>query len=88
MASYLNIKKSPIVVNLEHLNVVVTPVDKNEIELGKAVIEDLREVVGQTKCLRSDGARTAVRIITASTSGTNVEDKKKKVHWQRKLAFH
>jgi len=87
MASYLNNKKSPTVVNLEKLNVVVTPEDKNDIQLSKAVMQDLREVVDQTKFLRSDGARTAVSIITASASGTNVENKKKKSMLAKKIGL-
>ncbi|CAC5405675.1 unnamed protein product [Mytilus coruscus] len=79
MASYLSSKKSPTVSNLEKMNVVVTPEDKNDIHLGKAVIHDLREIVDKTKLLRTDGARTAISIITASTNGSNVQNEKKKV---------
>ncbi|CAG2208954.1 unnamed protein product [Mytilus edulis] len=61
------------------MNVVVTPEDKNDIHLGKAVIHDLREIVDKTKLLRTDGARTAISIITASTNGSNVQNEKKKV---------
>ncbi|CAC5371794.1 unnamed protein product [Mytilus coruscus] len=87
MASYLSSKKSPTVSNLEKMNVVVTPEDKNDIHLGKAVIHDLREIVDKTKLLRIDGARTAISIITASTNGSNIQNEKKKVLLGKKIGL-
>ncbi|CAC5401985.1 unnamed protein product [Mytilus coruscus] len=87
MASYLSSKKSPTVSNLEKINVVVTPEDKNDIHLGKAVIHNLREIVDKTKLLRTDGARTAISIITASTNGSNIQNEKKKVLLGKKIGL-
>jgi hypothetical protein len=58
MASYLSNKHSPTVKSLEKLNCVVSPEDKTNTQLGNAVINDIRELVDQTKNSRSDCART------------------------------
>jgi hypothetical protein len=49
MASYLDNKHSPTVKSLEKLNFVVSPEDKTNTQLGNAVINDIRELVDQTK---------------------------------------
>jgi hypothetical protein len=49
MASYLDNKHSPTVKSLEQLNFVVSPEDKINTQLGNAVINDIRELVDQTK---------------------------------------
>ena len=61
MASYLDNKHSPTVKSLEKLNFVVNPEDKTNTQLGNAVINDIRELVDQTKNSRSDCARTTLR---------------------------
>ena len=45
MASYLDNKHSPTVKSLEKLNFVVSPEDKNNTQLGNAIINDIRELV-------------------------------------------
>ncbi|CAC5389660.1 unnamed protein product [Mytilus coruscus] len=87
MASYLSSKKSLTVSNFEKINIVVTPEDKNDTHLGKAVIHDLREIVDKTKLLRTDGAKTATSIITASTNGSNIQNEKKKVLLAKKIGL-
>jgi hypothetical protein len=79
MASYLDNKHSPTVKSLEKLNFVVSPEDKTNTQLGNAVINDIRELVDQTKNSRSDCARTTLSVITASTSGLNVQKEHKKI---------
>jgi hypothetical protein len=46
---------------------------KTNTQLGNAVINDIRELVDQTKNSRSDCARTTLSVIAASTSGLNVQ---------------
>jgi hypothetical protein len=60
------------------LNFVVSPEDKTNTQLGNAVINDIRELVDQTKNSRSDCARTTLSVIAASTSGLNVQKEHKK----------
>ena len=67
MASYLDNKHSPTVKYLEKLNFVVSPEDKNNTQLGNAIINDIRELVDQTNNSRSDCARTTLSVIAAST---------------------
>ena len=69
MASYLDNKHSPTVKYLEKLNFVVSPEDKYNTQLGNAIINDISDVVDQTKNSRSDCARTILSVIAASTSG-------------------
>jgi hypothetical protein len=45
----LDNKHSPTVKSLEKLNFVVSPEDKINTQLGNAVINDIRELVDQTK---------------------------------------
>jgi Ca2+/Na+ antiporter len=51
---------------------------KTNTQLGNAVINDIRELVDQTKNSRSDCTRTTLSVIAASTSGLNVQKKHKK----------
>jgi hypothetical protein len=55
----------------------VSPEDKTNTQLDNAVINDIRELVDQTKNSRSDCARTTLSVITASTSGLNVQKEHK-----------
>ena len=88
MASYLDNKHSPTVKSLEKLNFVVSPEDKTNTQLGNAVINDIRELVDQTKNSRSDCARTTLSVITASTSGLNVQKEHKKSLLAKKIGLH
>ena len=85
MASYLDNKHSPTVKSLEKFNFVVSQEDKTNTQLGNAVINDIRELVDQTKNLRSDCARTTLSVIAASTSGLNVQKEHKKCLLAKKI---
>jgi hypothetical protein len=56
-------------------------------QLGNAVINDIRELVDQTKNSRSDCARTTLSVIAASTSGLNVQKEHKKALLAKKLGL-
>ena len=79
LVSYLDSKshRSPTIETLQNLNVVVSPEEQNVNQLGKAVLNDIRNVVSSTKHRRSDDARIAKNIITASVSGNDVVSSKK-----------
>jgi hypothetical protein len=85
MASYLDNKHSPTVKSLEKLNFVVSQEDKTNTQLGNAVINDIRELVDQTKNSRSDCARTTLSVIAASTSGLNAQKEHKKCLLAKKI---
>ena len=87
MASYLDNKHSPTVKYLEKLNFVVSPEDKNNTQLGNAIINDISDVVDQTKNPRSDCARTIMSVIAASTSGLNVQKEHKKSLLAKKIGL-
>ncbi|CAC5399190.1 unnamed protein product [Mytilus coruscus] len=87
MATYLDNKQSPTVQSLEKLKFVVTPEEKTDIQLGNAVLNDLKEIVDQAKFSRSDSARTALSVIVASTSGKNITKERKKTLLSRKLGL-
>ena len=87
MASYLDNKHSPTVKSLEKLNFVVSPEDKNNTQLGNAIINDIRELVDQTNNSRSDCARTTLSVIAASTSGLNVQKEHKKSLLAKKIGL-
>jgi hypothetical protein len=87
MASYLDNKHSPTVKSLEKLNFVVSPEDKTYTQLGNAVINDIRELVDQTKNSKSDCARTTLSVIAASTSGLNVQKEHKKSLLAKKIGL-
>ncbi|CAC5389941.1 unnamed protein product [Mytilus coruscus] len=87
MATYLDNKHSPTVQSLEKLKFVVTPEEKTDIQLGNAVLNDLKEIVDLAKFSRSDSARTALSVIVASTSGKNITKERKKTLLSRKLGL-
>ena len=87
MASYLDNKHSPTVKYLEKLNFVVSPEDKNNTQLGNAIINDISDVVDQAKNSRSDCARTILSVIAASTSGLNVQKEHKKSLLAKKIGL-
>jgi hypothetical protein len=87
MASFLDNKHSPTVKSLEKFNFVASPEDKTNTQLGNAVINDIRELVDQTKNSRSDCARTTLSVIAASTSGLNVQKEHKKALLAKKLGL-
>jgi hypothetical protein len=87
IASYLDNKHSPTVKSLEKLNFVVSPEDKNNTQLGNAIINDIRELVDQTNNSRSDCARTTLSVIAASTSGLNVQKEHKKSLLAKKIGL-
>jgi hypothetical protein len=87
MVSYLDNKHSPTVKSLEKLNFVVSPEDKTNTQFGNAVINDIRELVDQTKNSRSDCARTTLSVIAASTSGLNVQKEHKKSLLAKKIGL-
>lgn len=87
MASYLDNKHSPTVKSLEKLNFVGSPEDKTNTQLGNAVINDIKELVDQTKNSRSDCTRTTFSVIAASTSGLNVQKEHKKSLLAKKIGL-
>ncbi|CAC5415730.1 unnamed protein product [Mytilus coruscus] len=66
---------------------VVTPEEKTDIQLGNAVLNDLKEIVDLAKFSRSDSARTALSVIVASTSGKNITKERNKTLLSRKLGL-
>lgn len=87
ISSYLSSTKSPTVNALQKMKVVVTPDEKSEMELAKAVLTDLTNAVEKTKIRRSDDARAAINIITASVSGEAIESNNQKAKLARKLGL-
>ena len=87
MASYLDNKHSPTVKSLKKFNCVVSPQDKTNTQLSNAVINDIRELVDQTKNSRLDCARTTLSVIAASTSGFNVQKEHKNYLLAKKIGL-
>ncbi|CAC5377828.1 unnamed protein product [Mytilus coruscus] len=87
IATYLDNKHSPTIQSLEKLKFVVTAEEKTDIQLGNAVLNDLKEIVDLAKFSRSDSVRTALSVIVASTSGKNITKERKKTLLSRKLGL-
>ena len=67
LMAYLN-SKSPTVRILQEKKIVSTP----EENLASAVVQNIKETIEKAKHRRSDEARAAVNLITASASGSNI----------------
>ena len=65
----------------------MSPEDKTNTQHGNTVINDIREIVDQTKNSRSDCARTTLYVIAASTSGLNVQKEHKKSLLAKKIGL-
>jgi hypothetical protein len=72
VVAYISNFKSPTVNTLKKSSIIKTPGESAEKSLGEAVIEDLKATVSATKLKRSDDARAAMNIISASVSGEAV----------------
>jgi hypothetical protein len=72
VVAYISNFKSPTVNTLQKSSIIKTSGESAEKSLGEAVIEDLKATVSATKLKRSDDARAAMNIISASVSGEAV----------------
>jgi len=80
IAAYLK-TKSPTIQILEENKIISTPEDK----LASTVVENMKETIKKAKHRRSDEARAAVNLITASASGENIVESRAKKSLARVL---
>ena len=87
VVAYISNFKSPTVNTLKKSSIIKTPGESAEKSLGEAVIEDLKATVSATKLKRSDDARAAMNIISASVSGEAVRKFALNFHWLKHWVF-
>jgi len=85
VAAYLEYAKSPTIVTLQENDIIVSPEDKHEKQLGVAVLEDLKQSISETKLKRTDGARSAMNVLSVAISGESVHKLRSKVSLAKKL---
>lgn len=82
LAAYIDKSKSPTVKHLTELHLLTSPEERNELEIGTAVINDIKTAIDSTKRKRSKEALGSMNAIIGSVSGENIAKKK----CQRRLA--
>ncbi|CAG2208510.1 unnamed protein product [Mytilus edulis] len=66
LAAYLRNEKSPTIKTLQSSNIIYSPEENNENQLGLAVLEDMKIAISETKLKRTDQARLSMNVLSAS----------------------
>lgn len=87
VAAYLSNTKSPSVKKLHECKIIPSPEEVRDRKLGDAVLRDIKETVSCARLKRSDDARAAMTLLTASVSGECVASLKSKRSLSQKLGL-
>ncbi|CAC5405684.1 unnamed protein product [Mytilus coruscus] len=85
LAAYLRNEKSPTIKTLQSSNIIYSPEENIENQLGLAVLEDMKIAISETKLKRTDQARLSMNVLSASVSGNCVKQLRSKLSLAKKL---
>ncbi|VDI55639.1 Hypothetical predicted protein [Mytilus galloprovincialis] len=85
LAAYLRNEKSPTIKTLQSSNIISSPEENNENQLGLAVLEDMKIAISETKLKRTNQARLSMNVLSASVSGNCVKQLRSKLSLAKKL---
>ena len=85
LATYLDRTCSPTVKKLQDFNIITSPEESSDTEVEKAVLEDIKVAVNESKMKRTSDTLNGMNTIIASISGENVSEKKCRKRLARKL---
>jgi hypothetical protein len=84
LATYLDRTCSLTIKKLQDFNIITSPEESSDTEVAKAVLEDIKVAVNESKMKRTSDTLKGTNTIIASISGENVSEKKCRKRFARK----
>lgn len=67
---------------------IPSPEDQRNVQMAEALLFDMKTIVSDIKCKRTNDARATNNILSAAVNGENVQKSKCRIQFSEKLGFN